>query len=144
MPKKLSLIRISQTRDIDIQTVPYVETHAVIEKGKDEPQFDINSVFRLKVLSGGPLSGIRNNMKARKPAVIWIDGKTTCEKLQSKDGELLEPITNADRKNIVKREIAKVLANIKPMKGWMFGALLATCVIIIILQLLLLGGVRFR
>lgn len=145
MPKtgKLTVVRISQTRDIDVKTVNYKDDHAIVEKNNEEPQFDLNSVFRLKVLSTGPFASIRNLLKFRRPAVIWIEGKPFCEKLVSKDGDLLEPITNEDRKNIVRREIVKVLAGAKVFKNWMFGALLALGVLIIIMQLLLMGGVHF-
>lgn len=138
---KLAIVQISQTRDIDIRTVTYKEDRAHIDG--DEPQFDSNSIFRLKVLSSGPLHQIRNALKFRLPAVIWIEGKPFCERMITKEGDLLEPITNDDRKAVVRREIVKVLSGLKGLKNWMFGAIIAGIILVIILQLLLMGGVRF-
>jgi hypothetical protein len=138
---KLTVIQISQTKDIDIKNVRYIEERAIIEKGKEEPQFEADSIFRLKVFSTGPLAPLKNKLSLRKAAVFWIEGKTSCEKLKSKD-ELLEPITNEDRKNVVRREIAKTIAGFKGLKTWMFAAIIALLVIVLIMQLLIMGGAR--
>jgi len=84
---------------------------------------------------------IINRHRRRKQAIIYLDGKPFCEKLKSSQ-DLIEPLTDEDRKKIVKKEIAKTLGTYQMMKPWMFVILAVLLGISVILEIAILRGVR--
>jgi hypothetical protein len=138
---KIKVFHVKNTKNIDIIQAEAKVDSIKIEADK-EPKFTPEDIFNVKETSTVPLLGkFINSRRKRKQCVIYVDGKLSCEKL-SKANELFEPITDDDRKNIVKREIAKTLGKFQMMKPVMFIVLMILLVIILIMQILILRGVR--
>jgi hypothetical protein len=134
---KIKVFHIKHTKNIDAMDV---ETKEDILQIKDiEPHFAAEDIFNLKEVATGPLARLRNRHRKRKPIVFYVDGKPHCEKLKT-SSELFEPISNEDRKNLVKKEVAKALGKYQAMKPIMFIILMILLVVVIILQILILRG----
>lgn len=64
----------------------------------------------------------RGKHKKRFKTLLYLDGKTECVIIPDPETEtdLIEPLTNKDRRTVVKREIAKQLGKFRPMETWQF------------------------
>jgi len=137
---KVQVLHVKHNKNIDVFDC---DTEGDRLKIKDrDPQFTSECIFNVKQTSSLPLLGrIINRHRKRKQAVIFLDGKPFCEKLRSSQ-ELIEPLTDEDRKRIVKKEIAKTLGTYQMMKPWMFVILAILLAIMLIMQIAILRGIR--
>lgn len=137
---KVQVLHVKHNKNIDVFDC---DTKGDRLKIKDrDPQFTSECIFNVKQTSSLPLIGrIINRHRKRKQAVIFLDGKPFCEKLKSSQ-DLIEPLTDEDRKRIVKKEIAKTLGTYQMMKPWMFVILAVLLAISVILEIAILRGVR--
>lgn len=137
---KVQVLHVKHNKNIDIFDCD-TEADRLKIKGHD-PQFTSECIFNVKQTSSLPLLGrIINRHRRRKQAIIYLDGKPFCEKLRSSQ-DLIEPLTDEDRKRIVKKEIAKTLGTYQMMKPWMFVILAVLLAIILIMQIAILRGFR--
>jgi len=137
---KVQVLHVKHNKNIDVFDC---DTEGDRLKIKDrDPQFTSECIFNVKQTSSLPLIGrIINRHRKRKQAVIFLDGKPFCEKLRSSQ-DLIEPLTDEDRKRIVKKEIAKTLGTYQMMKPWMFVILAILLAIMLIMQIAILRGIR--
>ena len=137
---KVQVLHVKHNKNIDVFDC---DTEGDRLKIKDrDPQFTSECIFNIKQTSNLPLIGrIINRHRKRKQAIIFLDGKPFCEKLKSSQ-ELIEPLTDEDRKRIVKKEIAKTLGTYQAMKPWMFVILAVLLAMILIMQIAILRGIR--
>lgn len=137
---KVQVLHVKHNKNIDVFDC---DTEGDRLKIKDrDPQFTSECIFNIKQTSSLPLIGrIINRHRKRKQAIIFLDGKPFCEKLRSSQ-DLIEPLTDEDRKRIVKKEIAKTLGTYQMMKPWMFVILALLLGVSVILEIAILRGVR--
>jgi hypothetical protein len=113
--EEITVFHVKHTKNIDIKTVKVEQDCVKIPER--EPQFTSECIFNVKEISSIPLLGrFINRHRKRKSVLIYLDGKPFCEKLKSSN-ELIEPLTDEDRKRIVQREIAKTLGKFQVMKN---------------------------
>lgn len=137
---KVQVLHVKHNKNIDIFDCD-TDADRLKIKGRD-PQFTSECIFNIKQTSSLPLIGrMINRHRKRKQAIIYLDGKPFCEKLKSSQ-DLIEPLTDDDRKKIVKKEIAKTLGTYQMMKPWMFVILAVLVGISVILEIAILRGVR--
>lgn len=102
----------------------------VFDKGEELP-YQSEDVFNIAVRQ------FKNKLPLkRKPCLIHVKGKVGFTHY-AELGEELEGITNKDRSEFVKRQIARALSKVKPMSTMQFvimGALLVAILIINILS----------
>lgn len=92
---------------------------------------------------------VRKKLPKKFKLLLYLDGKSECAKLSKESDysefaedktatvtsefqtlpetseKLFEPLTDEDRKTVVKREIAKQLGKFKPMETWQFILIIA-------------------
>lgn len=141
MKNKLKVLFVKRTKEIDLLEAEVKENKVIIQKGDYEPQFSNECVYNMKEISPSIFGRISNRFRKRQSCVIFEEGKTFCASPGPES--LLEPITDKDRKNVVLKEIVKTLGKYQIMKPWMFIGLLIPIIIVIILQIVLMRGVRF-
>jgi len=140
---KIKVLHVKHTKNIDILNAPVNEQSVEVKSGDKEPQFNSECIFNVKVISDIPLLGrFINRHRKREQALIYVDGKPFCEKLRSSN-ELIEPLTDEDRKKIVNKEIAKALGRFQMMKPFMFVIIVVLVIVVIVLQILILRGAGF-
>lgn len=141
--EKIKVILIAENKNMNIATFPIKENKVLIEKDNYEPFFTADSVFGMKEISTIPLLGRWiNRHRKREPCIIQLLGKERAETLKTITDELFEPLTNEERKDIVKREIAKTLRKFGPISNWMFAVLLILLIVNVILAIMNLQGVK--
>ena len=139
---KIKVLLVGQNKNINIIKRPIEENKVIIKKDKTEPFFDADSIFQVKEVSTAPIIGkLLTKRRKREPCIIQVLGKPKAEKLTSKK-DLFEPLTNVERKDIVKREIAKTLKKFQPITPIMFVVLFLLIIINIILTIIMLSGGR--
>lgn len=141
--EKIKVLLIAENKNVNGAKFTIKENKVVIEKDKYEPFFDSDSVFGYKDICTIPLLGRWiNRHRKREPCIIQVYGKERAEKLKTKEADLFEPLTNEERKDIVKREIAKTLRKFGPISNWMFAILLILLIANVILAIMNLQGVK--
>ena len=139
---KIRILHVKPTKEIDVIEVDVEDDKVIVQKGEKEPQFSNECVYNIKPISKTRLIGrLANRFRKREPALIYVDGKTFCEKPKP-GGDFTEPITDKERKDVVRKEILKTLGRFQLMKPWMFIGLLIPIIIVIILQIVLMRGGR--
>jgi hypothetical protein len=139
---KIRVLHVKPTKEIDVIESDVEDDKVIVQKGDKEPQFSNECVYNIKFISKTRLIGrLANRLRKRESALIYVDGKSFCEKPKS-EGDFTEPITDKDRKDVVRKEILKTLGKYQIMKPWMFIGLLIPIIIVIILQIILMRGGR--
>lgn len=133
---QIKVLLVGQNKNINVVKVPIKENKAVIAKDKFEPFFDADCIFQIKEICQIPLIGkFITNRRKREACLIQQIGKEHAEKLKApgKD-DLFEPLTNEERKDLVKREIAKALRKFQP-----FSNVALIIIVILLIANLILG-----
>lgn len=142
---QIPVLHIYHSTDAELYRATIREDKVYL-KGEQVTQFNNNGVFSVK-------DRLSRNPRKFKMLIV-IDGKATACQIRSKEDitknvlaqtepenkekvqatlqtligtaeSIFEPLTDHDRRTVVKREIAKQLGKIKPMEMWQFGVLIA-------------------
>lgn len=138
---QIKVLLVGQNKNVNVLRVPINQNKVVITKDKFEPFFDADCIFQIKEICQIPLLGrFITRRRKREPCLIQQIGKEQAEKLNSpgKD-DLFEPITDAERKDVVRREIAKALRKFQPIGNI---PLIIIIVLLIINLILTIVGLR--
>ena len=134
---EVKVLVIGQNRNINVAKFPIKENKVIISKDATEPFFDADGLFQIKNVCQIPLIGrLITKRRRREACIIHILGKEHVEKLKAPKDDLFEPLSNAERKEIVKREIAKALGKFKPISGMAFILLLLLNIITLVVLIL--------
>jgi hypothetical protein len=134
---EIKVLVIGQNRNINVAKFPIQENKLIISKDETEPFFDADGIFQMKNVCQWPLIGrLITRRRRREPCMMHILGKEHVEKLKAPTTDLFEPLSNDERKEIVKREIAKALGKFKPISGIaviaLFGMGLANLILLLL------------
>lgn len=128
---KIPVFHVQHNQDIELYDAKVREDKLYLNNEK-VAQFCNSGVFTVH--------DKRKKKTRRFKAVIYLDGKAEATKVKPIETipdsaeTLLEPLTDKDRKNVVKREIAKQLGKFKPMETWQFIVILVMLGALIALQ----------
>lgn len=131
---KIPVLHIFHNRDGLAYKATIREDKAYL-KGEKVAKFENQGVFTVK--------GIKLSKRSKTKFLIYLDGKSETAHMKIKKKptgrekatenfqliptteELFEPLTDEDRKTVVKREIAKQLGKFKAMETWQFIVIIA-------------------
>lgn len=141
---EVKVLIIGPNKNMNVAKFPIEENKVIIKKDKYEPFFDAECIFPMKEISTMPIFGkMITKRRKREPGMIYILGKPKAEKLKNPKDDLFEPLTDRERKQIVKREVAKTLGKFKPMSTAMFAILFILLMLNIVLNFMTMKGMRF-
>lgn len=140
---EITVFLIGENRNVNKVTLPIQENKLIVNDNYN-PFFDPECVFSVKDISTVPLLGkFINRHRARYPALFQRIGKLKAEKLLApKKSDIFEPLTNEERKEIVKRQVAETLSEGKQFENWQFLILMFLNIFVLILGILAASGVR--
>lgn len=165
---KIKVLLVGQNKNINVAKFPIEENKIKIKKDDIEPFFEAESIFSIKEICTIPLIGrFITSRRKRESCVIYLFGKQHCEKLRApvetqpiivtdpqnpslekpedKEktiGNLFEPLTNKERVEIVKREIAKALRKFQPFSNTIVIIIIILLIVNLILTFMGLKGMR--
>jgi len=113
---EIPVLHVLHNQDIELYNAK-VREDKIYLNNEHVAQFTNSGVFTIK--------DHRKKKSKKFKAILYLDGKATCEKIPDSEESILEPLTDKDRKNVVKREIAKQLGKFKPMETWQFIVIIA-------------------
>lgn len=137
---KIPVLHIFHNNDAHLYYAK-VREDKVYLKGEKVAQFTNRGVFTVKDYT--------QRRKRKFKALIYLDGKAKSCKIGGEKAEQLakeflilpeteetifEPLTDRDRKIVVKREIAKQLGKFKPMETWQFILIITLLAALIAIQ----------
>lgn len=126
---KIPVFHIFHNNDIELYTCTVREDKVYLEN-ENVATFSNRGLFTVKDHRGKRLRKYK--------ALFYLDGKTETVHIpesEEQENNFIEPLTNKDRKTIVKREIAKQLGKFRPIETWQF--------ILIIIMLAAILALRF-
>lgn len=136
----IDTILIHENKNIDVIQVSTSETKANINKDKDF-LFTPDAIFNMKILSSMLfIGGFINRRRKRHPTLIYVDGKKNAEVL-SQGKEILDPLTNEESKEIVKRTMALGFREFKPISTIMFLIIVILLIIVVIEGFIIMGRI---
>ena len=130
---KIKVYLIKKDKSIEVCKKPFHENKVFLGKNQ-EILFEPEHVFLRK----------RGRFLPPEPCLIIQEGKTTPEKLPNPDGDFLIPMTTEEIRKFIKREVAKSITEIKPIKLNMFIILFLFLLINLIINIMILAGWRIR
>ena len=135
---EIPVLHIYHTQDAELYRANIREDKVYLHDEK-VAQFSNRGVITVK--------DSRTRSKKRFKVLLYLDGKADCAQIpgelqtipDSKE-TIFEPLTDKDRKTVVKREIAKQLGKFKPLETWQFVVILGMLGALIAFQII--GMVR--
>jgi len=123
---KIKVYLVKKDRSIEILKKPFIENRVFISKDY-EIIFSPEHIFLRK-----------RKFLPPEPCLIIQDGRLEPDKLPNPNGNLMIPLTNEEIRKIIKREIAKSIVEVKPLKLNMFIILFLMLIFIIIMNIMIL------
>ena len=147
---RVPVFHVHHNQDIELYYAKVREDKVYLKNAK-VAQFTNSGVFTVK--------DERRKKKGKFKALLYLDGKATATEIKSEEDykkqqeknakdpsklqtipdsqeSLLEPLTDNDRKQVVKREVAKQLAKSKVMQTWQFVVLIGLGACVLAIQLI--------